>query len=214
MKDNATLILLAAGRGTRMGTSKGLLSFNGSVWIEHQIKEFFHSGGSQVICVFGESIKEYLGALNWEEHTEKQWFDCCRGSVLYVKNHDVEKGPYGSIVLALPHVRTSHALILPVDVPWAGTQVFHYLMNCGTYPVVIPSFNERGGHPVLLRSELFPILMDAKEDENFRLDRQIAMLPDSSVFRVAVTEPKTGLNINTIEDWNSFSGLMKNKETE
>ncbi len=48
------LVILAAGKSSRMGFPKGLLSYRGKKLLQHQIENFFQLGGETVVVVLGE----------------------------------------------------------------------------------------------------------------------------------------------------------------
>jgi CTP:molybdopterin cytidylyltransferase MocA len=78
-------------------------------------------------------------------------------------------------------------------------------MNNSSYEVTIPTLGEKGGHPVLLSSHFLRHLAGASPlPAESRLDLQIRQVPPEKVARVAVTDRKVLINLNTKEEWQAF----------
>ena len=94
--ENTPLILLAAGKSSRMGQPKGLLKINGKSWISQQVETFASYSESEVIVVAGAEFAEY--------ESELKDFD----QVSLIENTQVDLGPFSSIQLAASHVLSTN----------------------------------------------------------------------------------------------------------
>jgi len=114
------LILLAAGRSSRMGTPKGLLKFKNVYWLEHQIQNYFSYGGEKVLIVLGDHCSEYQKVFSWlgsseewenfqsgqesgQEFGQDSGLESTRylGQVAYVQNKNPQDGQFSSLQIAL-----------------------------------------------------------------------------------------------------------------
>lgn len=94
--DNYSLLLLAGGKSSRMGTNKAELLYEGRSFLENIIEKAKHIGLQKIY------LSGYQG--NYEG-----------AQVVY----DIypEIGPLGGIHAGLYHVKTKYCMILPVDIP-------------------------------------------------------------------------------------------------
>ncbi|HEY6461043.1 MAG TPA: NTP transferase domain-containing protein [Polyangiaceae bacterium] len=202
----AGVVILAAGRSSRLGEPKGLVLVEGTPWILRQLDAI---GGRRVVVVLGHDRDRYLASVPEL---------AARAHV--VTNPDPERGPFSSLQVGLaasePGVST---FVLPVDVPAAGESVWTALeaaLAAGAavpgrteapleapsadISAAIPEHEGRGGHPVLLgaglAAEILGLPASSRLDEVLRRPRARAR-----VVRVPVSDPRVRLNLNTAEDW-------------
>lgn len=188
-------ILLAAGQSTRMGAFKPLLPFGEKTVIESCI-DYLQRGGVETIVVVlahrAAEIKEKLPGL----------------TVRFALNPDPESEMSESIacgVRELP-LETRATFIALADYPAVPADVVAVLVNnwqAGKTGLLIPEYQGRGGHPVLIdlrfRNELLSLdsrrglrsLFDANRDK---------------VRRVPVDSPFIARDIDT---WDDYRALHK-----
>jgi molybdenum cofactor cytidylyltransferase len=190
----ADVVLLAAGRSSRMGQPKGLVPFEGRPWIEAQLAAL---GPRRVIVVLGHDRERYRQAVPALAAETR---------VQVVVNPDPDRGAFSSLQLGLAAV-SGAAFVLPVDVPAASPAVWDALEDAlhGAIDAAVPRFEGRGGHPVLLaRGFVAALCARSPVGPDSRLDRQLAAARASGrVTDVAVDDPRIRLNRNTPEDWPS-----------
>lgn len=101
-----SLVLLAGGKSSRMGSNKAELIFEGKTFTK-VLLEKAHTLGIGQICVSG-----------YEEDGVKTVWD------LYP-----EVGPLGGIHACMNHVKTPYCLVIPVDVPQIPEDVLEKLLT-------------------------------------------------------------------------------------
>jgi len=194
----AEVVLLAAGRSSRMGEPKGLVQVDGRAWLDHQLDAL---QGRRVIVVLGEDRERYEVAI-----------PSLPRRVEVAVNERPERGPFSSLQVGLARVTPGRpAFVLPIDVPAASSAVWAEL-EASLLPTrfaAVPTWgpDARGGHPVLLSSRLVATLL-TRDPESSRLDRELAAAaldpgldPAGGVARVPVGDPRVRLNLNAPEDW-------------
>ncbi|MFH0756408.1 MAG: nucleotidyltransferase family protein [Bacteroidota bacterium] len=183
-------IILAAGSSRRMGTQKMLLPFGAVTMIETVIHHVQLSRVDSILVVLGadhEKVRKVIDPLPVEV--------CCN------ENH--ESGMLSSVLCgfnALPE-ETGSVLIFLGDQPGIPPQVTNAVIdayNDSLRGIVIPVYNNRRGHP---------LLVDYKyKREIGRLDfesglRSLMHHFPEDVLEVEVNEPGILMDIDTKEDY-------------
>ncbi|AKT43165.1 nucleotidyltransferase family protein [Chondromyces crocatus] len=147
-------ILLAAGRGTRIGGPKALLAWPGAtkgaperpLVIAHAEARLAAESGRVLIVARQQVITTLIGYVR-------------PGLDLLVSHADDELGPAGSLAVAVSRLAdTDIAIVSPVDVPPASAATVSRLLarlEQGEPPprAVRPRHEGRGGHPIVIRVE-------------------------------------------------------------
>ncbi len=134
------LVILAAGKSERMGFPKGLMDLKGTpLLLAHQLA-FRELGGNEVIIVSSVYFQEY-------DHLAKE--------ALHLKNPDPSRGPFSSLLCALSHIKNQDVLMAPVDSHPITPEVFKKLsQGLRSAKASVPTYQGKGGHPVLLSNAL------------------------------------------------------------
>jgi molybdenum cofactor cytidylyltransferase len=147
-------LLLAAGKSTRMGSLKALLPWEGTTLFQFQLTQLDHSTIDQLVVVLGYQsnkllpyVKESSAHIVWNENYEKG------------KTESIKQG-----VLAI-HKDADCFILSSVDQP-----VSHFLLDAminefrlTNSNIIIPVFNDRRGHPILLSTKLRNEIMQISE---------------------------------------------------
>jgi len=198
-------ILTAAGASRRMGAPKALLELTpgGPNLIEHQASQLcgFHS----VTVVTGaHALSAYIASPATELH-HAGWASGRQGSIAAAAR----------AIAAMPHAAEIRAiLVVAVDQPLTA-RVLDALLNSIDSAVfelpVAPTYNGRGGHPLILPASLLADLcrLDT-EPEGLR-----SLLARTGRARVPVPFPEVLLDINRPEDWCALldSGMLEQSRT-
>lgn len=130
-------VILAAGRGRRMGGPKAFLPYGDGTLLDAQLRAL--RGASRIAVVVAADLCEGPKPLT-------------QGQVLLVPNPRVEEGPFISIQLGLAALGGDvPALIVPVDCPVAldAPRLLLAAVTSGCFWIA-PIHDGRKGHPVLL----------------------------------------------------------------
>jgi nicotine blue oxidoreductase len=171
-------VILAAGRGTRMGGPKALMEVEGRPWWRTQQERL---GGLPCVWVAAPEVAAQLRGR--------------RGSIVA---GDPDAPMFESIRAGLrggldPGV--GGAFILPVDVPAPLSGTIRMLAAAAGSGVAVPSYQGRRGHPAALsRSWVQRVLLPAPPGS--RLDHLIG----TEAVEVPVADPSVTVNLNTRAD--------------
>lgn len=134
------VIILAAGRSSRLGQPKALVNVNGRTLIEHLVKRLNQRGNVEVTIVTNNDLLAEVILLCPSAHV--------------VLNHDPEKGRTGSVQCGLSSILERNGrlpkkvLVVPVDRPGWSIEIVNELLKSDTSSC--PVWNNRGGHPLLV----------------------------------------------------------------
>ena len=152
MKENINgykALILAAGLSSRMKSFKPLLPLGGKSIIEHTISRFLEAGlqKDDILVVIGRKAEELAPVLK-------------RLGISYVINDRYESSDmFYSIQLGLRSFSgsTEGVLLSPGDIPLIRPSTITRLLEerkSSLSNIIIPSFNNRRGHPILLGKEI------------------------------------------------------------
>jgi molybdenum cofactor cytidylyltransferase len=182
-------LILAAGESSRMGRDKALLAYRGSTFVESIIEILRGAGIERVAVVLGHHATEIQCAVRFS-------------GVEIVVNQDYRLGQTSSLqtglrVLDLPEIEA--VLLCLVDHPAISAEVVKNLMGAferSRAPVVIPTYQGRRGHPVLMARLLFAELLslDPQQGANTVVrsyrDRTCFLEVDDQGVLVDIDDPK------------------------
>lgn len=180
MDRDAVVLVLAAGRGTRMGTPKALMSVLGAPWWKRQHDAIARAGLASlwvvsefVLRATGGEIARLARAVGAPD--DAPMFESFRAGV------DALRGdpPAG-------------VLVLPVDVPMSGAGVAGALRAAGA--VAAPTYLGSNGHPLWLEWNWLCAALSA--DRSARLD----VLTSAHRVLVEVDDPFVAMNLNRAGD--------------
>ena len=213
MKNSLSCLLLGGGKSSRMGRSKGLVSYGGKPWLEAQLELLSHCPIDRLVLVLGPNFREYERQIPWLAKAHEGELSHSGLRVKVVHNLEVEKGPFSSLQMGLTHWAASEPMgpcfVLPIDTPCPQPDVWQKLnqyMNKFQAQVALPTFASKGGHPVLLQHDFIQRLLQVPLQDNpeARLDRQMYLLADQLRVRVPVDDPQVVMNLNTPDQWQAY----------
>jgi molybdenum cofactor cytidylyltransferase len=177
MSHSTSIIVLAAGGSSRMGTSKQLLTYNGSTLIQHTIEialgakktdEQKMSDTSKVSDISVENIYVVLGA-----NAEPIQQAIKNFPVKILINHEWREGISSSIrcgIAALPP-KADAALFLLCDQPLVTAEHLRKILDLHTTSdaaIIASAYSGITGVPALFTKALFPELLKLTGDEGAR----------------------------------------------
>jgi molybdenum cofactor cytidylyltransferase len=145
-------LILAAGESRRMGRDKALLTYRGKTFLETIIQSLRVAAIENVTVVLGHHHEAIQQAVNLD-------------TVRVVVNQHYQQGQTSSLQVGLTAAAADspHAIVLClVDHPAIFPRVIFQLKERfeATYPpVLIPTYQGRHGHPVVISRELFSELL-------------------------------------------------------
>ena len=186
-------VVLAAGRSARMGSPKALLDFLGLPFVVRILEALEALEIKTRVVVLGPDaprIQPFMAS-----------HDC-----VIVENPEPETGPIASLrgaLRALQPLQPHAILVWPVDLPHVRVTTVERVMEAyhrTTAPVVVPTFAERRGHPVIWGSALFGELL-----QNPVATREGARVVlhdhEREIVAVPVDDPAVIDQVNTPEDY-------------
>ena len=156
---NIGLIILAAGKASRMGKPKQLLTYQGSSLISHAVKIGLNSNCRPVIVVLGaykEQVKPQIDKLPIE----------------IIENSDWETGMSSSIRAGINAINQSNSnldsvIIALADQPLISEAVFNQLIKeyrDTNNKIIAADYDDIVGVPALFDKNFFSELMDIEGD--------------------------------------------------
>lgn len=206
------LILLAAGKSSRMGRPKGLIDYFGRPWILEQCARFRAAGGERLVLILGYHQEAYFQEIPWLKASMDQTIRWHALEITAIVNPHPQGGQFTSLLCAFSSSiihRAPGAWVLPIDVPGPGPKVYEALKAAlhGPLAVAVPRYLSRGGHPVLLSASFIKALAAIPPDDpEARLDEQIHRLAPAARAYVPVEDRQVGLNLNTPLDLKGYLG--------
>jgi len=185
-----TAILLAAGRSSRMGAFKPLLPFGNKTVIECCIDYLREGGVEEILVVLGHRAGDIRQQVS---------------GVKFALNPDPDS-PMGASIAAgvreLP-ATAGAALIALVDHPAVPPTVVGTLLESWKHGarLVIPTWEGRGGHPVLVDLSFKPELLTLSESGGLRA---LFDAHRNEVIRVPVASPFIARDMDTWDDYTSL----------
>lgn len=186
-------VVLAAGRSSRMGSPKALLDFRGVPFLARILEALEALEVKTRVVVLGPDAPRIQPAIAGH--------DC-----IIVENPEPETGPIESLrgaLRALQPLQPHAVLAWPVDLPHVRVTTVERLMEAhrrSKAPVVVPTFAERRGHPVIWGSKLFAELL---EDPAATTEGARAVLHrhERELVGVPVDDPAVIDQVNTPDDY-------------
>jgi molybdenum cofactor cytidylyltransferase len=148
-------LILAAGESSRMGQDKALLTYGGRTFLEIIVATLHEAGMERVVVVLGHHAEQIQGAVTLE------------GAEIVI-NRDYARGQTSSLQAGLRALERAAVVLCLVDHPLVSADTVRRLIASfrqSGAPVVIPTFRNQRGHPVVISRALFEELLRLSPDE-------------------------------------------------
>ena len=184
-------LILAAGESSRMGRDKALLTYRGQTFLECIVAKLRGAGLERVAVVLGHHVEEIQRAVKLE-------------GVEIVVNGDYQRGQTSSLQIGLRALEgedTEAVILCLVDHPaFSSVTVRGFIEAYGRDhpPAIIPTFQDRRGHPVLIGRKLFAETLALPPSQG--ANSVIRHYHDSTVF-LEVDDPGILLNVDDPETY-------------
>lgn len=192
-------IVLAAGKSSRMGRPKSLLSWDGDILINYQIRTLFQSGVSEIIIVLGYQAKLISSQV--------------LTSIPYttVVNPEYSKGKTTSIRAGIKLVsnNVSELVLIGVDQPRSQFVLNHLIQKHVETGALItqPVYGDKGGHPLIFNSKLFPELSALNEQQMGV--REVINNYLGQINQVVTEDKSVMLDLNTPSQFEQAKSMFK-----
>jgi len=186
-----TLIVLAAGKSTRMeGHNKLLAEVQGKPMIRRVVEAALHSKVDKTIVVLGWDESRVRGVLADLP---------CR----LIVNREFEKGQSSSLKAGLDEVdpETTAVLVLPGDIAKIDSRsidkvVNSYILDGGT--ILVAAHKGRHGHPILIDRRLFKDIVQITEETHGL--KSVIKMHENEIRLVEVDTDIILIDVDTPED--------------
>ena len=195
-------ILLAAGESKRFHPENKLLyKINGVSVLEHLLKSFLKSHINNVTIVVGYQKTEVISLT-------KKVVCSSKIPINFVENSEFSKGGMSSSIIKGMHsvINSKAVLITPADIPFIPTSVINALIKyfeMNKPKIIIPTYNRRRGHPILISSDLFPEVLTISEE--LRGLKEITTKYSDKIVYLPVEAKGIIRDIDTKEDLQKFT---------
>lgn len=186
-------ILLAAGESKRMGEPKMALPWVGDRSMIAQMVKIFHEGGAAPILVVTGGDRQVVEDLLVET------------DVQFVHNPHFARGEMLSSVKsglnAIHDMSVDAVMICPGDLPLLLADTVCALIEKWRHdpsPILVPSYRERRGHPIVLARETWPGILALEEDQTLR---DFLHKHEPSITYLVVEDPGIRRDIDTPQDY-------------
>lgn len=160
MNSRIWAIILAAGESRRMGSPKLVLPFRGKTIIENVVGNISRSKIENMILVLGADSEKIIKAVE-------------PADVKLCYNENYSQGMLSSVrcgFSSLPHDFRA-ALVFQGDQPMIGSEITNALIDAykkSGKGIIIPTFEKKRGHPLLLDSKYREEVMKLDDSEGLR----------------------------------------------
>ena len=194
-------IILAAGEGKRIGSTKALLNWGNENLINYQINSLSHESITEKIVVVGSE-------------SEKVKKSIIRNKIKIAENNNYLSGKTSSIKKGISYIGNDQndILLIAVDQPRTEDLInkvidFH-ITNPLDKKISMPFKEGHGGHPIIF-SNLFLDDLSKIKEESFGI-REIIKNNSESIIRFKTTDFSSNIDINTSEDYELFHNRFFN----
>jgi molybdenum cofactor cytidylyltransferase len=190
-------LLLAAGKGERMGKAKQLLSLGERRMIEASLNNLIASHVTEIICVLGFAAEKIRPFVEGKERTR------------VIVNNRFREGMSASIHAGVRAVDPSAQgiLIALADQPFIPPEVIDQLIErfaSGEKGIVLPVYAGKQGHPVILdRKRYEPDLLLLQGDVG---GKEIVRKHPEDCLEVAVSSKGVVVDIDEPADYEKIQG--------
>jgi molybdenum cofactor cytidylyltransferase len=186
--DPLNVVVLAAGLSERMGIMKPLLKFSRhQTFLEHIIEAYRTFGSSEIVVVLNDEVRKKFTEIE---------------KIKIVLNNNPSSGRLDSVVMGLSMLENKHACFIHnSDNPFVNIEVLKMMeKELPGADYIVPVFNGKGGHPVLLGKEVIKFIVDRKYIENNLQE----VLKSFERRNIETSDERILCNINTKEDYLNF----------
>lgn len=211
-RDHRSAIILAGGRGRRMGMiEKALLEFEGKTILERLLESLFRAVDEVILSVRDTSQKEKL-ILVREKFSDRE--------IRFCFDTLEDAGPLEGIRAGLLESRAEYSFVCAGDMPFVNSKTVDLLFEKASgHDAALPKWKDEKFEPLhaVYSRKLIPEIEKAFEKGRCSVLTPVFEMKDVvfvevSEIRVIDPELRTFVNINTIDEMQRIIGLSSKKE--
>lgn len=188
------VLILAGGKGSRMGTIKQLLPWKDATLLENAIEQAKMSQASDIIVVLGAHATEIRSKISDKD-------------ILLVDNTEWESGLGTSISTGVNYIQNNipHAegvMVLLVDQPLIDTQYIDHMLDTfikHSKGMVTTNYGNREGVPAIFDKNYFSDLKSLNKDFGAK-----ELIQKNTHLNISLNPKGKELDIDTPEDYNTL----------
>lgn len=191
-----SVVILAAGKSSRMGSPKLGLHFDEKkTFLEMIIQQYKNFGCKEILVIINEDGATLIRSKPIEISSDVE---------LIINTH-LERGRFYSIKLGIKSLKEKYPVFIHnVDNPFVNNDVLSSLLHNSTNTdYVVPVFEGRGGHPILVSNKVSTAIKSEKKNDLILSD----FLNNYTKKGVQVADKKVLTNINTEAAYLEFKDL-------
>ena len=194
--NKTSVIVLAAGASSRLGSPKQLLSFSGATLLQHSIEAAQLSDAANVLVVLGakaDLIKTEINHTTANMVVNPSWKEGMASTI-----------HFGLQTLVEMHPQTEAVIFMVADQPFVTAELLNNLMELNRNEqrsIVSSKYGSTFGTPVLFTKPFFPELMELTGDVGAK--SLVRKYMNEAAF---VSFPKGDIDIDTVEDYEKLDG--------
>lgn len=194
MDQPVSVVILAAGKSSRMNYPKLLLPFDDNKkFIEKIIDEYIDAGMKQVVLVVNGDVENKVRAVlsaRYQSHF-----------IQVVVNPFPARGRFLSIQLGLKKIKDGLCFLQNIDNPFiTGALLAEMIKSKMDSGYVVPAYFNKGGHPVLLSGDIIKYLVLL---EGFEYNLRNVLSSFTKV-RIGWHDENILANINTRQEYRNY----------
>lgn len=210
MENNSVFVLLAGGKSSRMGVAKGLLQFEKTFWVLHQLERISKSNCKEVILGLGYDYEHYFMAIPWLENAQREPYSFLNTNVKVVVNPTPAFGQFSTLQRCLKKVENADSILIsPVDTPIDTPEKINKLLEADA-DLAHLTHAKKHGHPIKISIRKCTELLDVEPDtKEARLDFQLKKTSPARVSEIETTNRDCLINFNTPSEWKAYVASYK-----
>lgn len=192
-KKEFSVIILAAGKSSRIGLPKLSLRYNeNKIFVEHIVNKYENFGCKEIIIVVNETGNNYL------TENKIQFSDNVK---IVINEHPDWHRFYSLKTGAKSMSEVIPVFVHNVDNPFVNHEVLNKLLgNTDKIDYLSPEFNGKGGHPILLSEKIIKDVISTEEDQ-IHFKEFLNQYPKK---KMQVDDENILANINTIQEYQRY----------
>jgi molybdenum cofactor cytidylyltransferase len=184
-------VLLAAGFSSRMGCNKLILELNGRTVLERCLDSMSRVC-SRIFVVGGHRARELEPLI--KHYPQSQ----------LILNQAYSEGMFSSVLCGIKQVYEDRFFLCPADYPLIPQETYQQLLQVDG-EIIIPTFNGRRGHPVLMESRVISDILNG----NYASLKHFISLRDPKY--AEVSDPGILIDIDTREAYENIKSILSHQ---